>query len=250
MQVISLNILGGAIYEPLKDFILKHAPDTDFFCFQEVYSSATPQIRESGLRTNIIADLQEWLPEFDPYVETVETDFPYPGVTADLVIFARKGIPIKSTGKVLIHDTKTSDGNETEPPIYLQYVRLDGLTLAHVHGLVFPGSKVDTPERLDQSRQINKFLGSESGHKILCGDFNLDRDTESVALIEQAGMRNLIKEFHIMTTRSEINYDRFPAHDRQYFADYMFVSSNVKVEEFEVPVVNVSDHLPMRLKFY
>ena len=249
MQVISLNILGGAIYEPLKDFIIKQAPGTDFFCFQEVYSSAKPEIHKSGLRTNILADLQQWLPEFDAHFEILEDNFPRPDITSGMVIFARKGIPIKSTGKVFIHDAKTSNVDESEPPGYIHYVRLDSACLAHFHGLVFPGSKVDTPERLDQSRQINKFLAGEAGQKILCGDFNLDRDTESVALIEQAGMRNLVKEFHVMTTRSEINYARFPAHDRQYFADYVFVSPDVKVEEFEFPIVNVSDHLPLRLKF-
>ncbi|OGE87849.1 MAG: hypothetical protein A3J07_04015 [Candidatus Doudnabacteria bacterium RIFCSPLOWO2_02_FULL_49_13] len=249
MQVISLNILGGAFYGPLQDFINREALQTDFFCFQEVYQSDLSEKMDGDARTNILADLQSWLPGFESHFEPVQAGFPKPGVTAGMVIFVRKGISVQSSGKVPIHDTIYSAGNELEPPVYIQYVRLANLTLAHIHGIVYPGSKVDTPERLDQSRRVNEFLAKENPPKILCGDFNLDRDAESIVLIEKGGMRNLIKEFHIMTTRSELNYAKYPAHDRQYFADYAFVSSDMKVVNFEVPVVNVSDHLPLKLQF-
>ncbi len=249
MQIISLNILGGAFYEPLKDFLKQEAALTDFFCFQEVYSSKSSTTFEANARSNIMDELRALLPDFECYFEIVDNDFPIAGIVAGMVIFVRKGIPIKSSGKFFVHGAKSHNPAELEIPGYVQYIRLDSLTVAHYHGLVWPGSKLDTPDRLDQSRKINEFLARETGQKILCGDFNLDRDTESVSLIEQGGMRNLIKEFHILTTRSEINYARYPAHDRQYFADYAFVSPEVKVTSFEVPIVNVSDHLPLKLQF-
>ena len=36
---------------------------------------------------------------------------------------------------------------------------------------------------------------------------------------------------------------------KQHFADYVFVSKDVKVKKFEVPYLEISDHLPLILDF-
>jgi endonuclease/exonuclease/phosphatase family metal-dependent hydrolase len=118
----------------------------------------------------------------------------------------------------------------------------------NLHGLAYPGSKLDTSERLAQSQKIVEFLNNEKGEKILGGDFNLMPDTEGIRMIEAAGMHNLVKEFNIRTTRSELSYARYPEAERQYFSDYVFVSSGIRVLSFAVPAISVSDHLPMILE--
>jgi endonuclease/exonuclease/phosphatase family metal-dependent hydrolase len=72
-------------------------------------------------------------------------------------------------------------------------------------------------------------------------------DTESIRMIEQTGMRNLIADFGIATTRSELSYAQYPPDDRQHFADFAFVSPEARVVDFRVPRVNISDHLPLVL---
>lgn len=248
MQIISLNILGGAIFEPLREFLVKESAKTDFFCFQEVYDSASDQLLEASAKSNIFSELQTMLPDFDGYFETTEANFfGYVGVSSGLAIFAKKNIEILSHGQILVA------WHEGEPQTNMQYVRFGSgksqYTLAHVHGVIWPGSKIDSPDRLMQSVNIDAFLEKETDRKILCGDFNLMPNTESMALIEEIGMRDLIKDYKIETTRSKLDNQKYGPDDRQSFADYIFVSQEVKVLNFEVPNVTVSDHLPLKLIF-
>ena len=47
------------------------------------------------------------------------------------------------------------------------------------------------------------------GPKIIGGDFNLNPDTESIKMFEEAGYKNLIKDFKIENTRNEISWREF-----------------------------------------
>ncbi len=39
MKIITLNIWGGKVFEPLMNFFKEHAEDTDIFCLQEVFNN-------------------------------------------------------------------------------------------------------------------------------------------------------------------------------------------------------------------
>jgi endonuclease/exonuclease/phosphatase family metal-dependent hydrolase len=93
-----------------------------------------------------------------------------------------------------------------------------------------------------QTKNIKAFLDSCSGEKILCGDFNLKPSTKSLAILEK-GMRNLIKDYRIDSTRTLI-YDK-----PERFADYVLVSPGIKVKSFDVLDDTVSDHSPLVLDF-
>ena len=121
------------------------------------------------------------------------------------------------------------------------------LNIFNYHGIAKPGDKLDTAERLEQSEKILKIWHNTGGHKILCGDFNLMPETQSVKILERSA-RNLIKEFNIDNTRNALSWNKF-GHSKQHFADYVFVSPEIKVKSFEVPYMEVSDHLPMELVF-
>lgn len=114
--------------------------------------------------------------------------------------------------------------------------------ISNFHGLWFPYDKLDNADRIVQSEKLLSFLNAHNGKKIVCGDFNLMPDTKSIQIIE-GGMRNLVKEYNISTTRSSL------WEHPQLFADYTFVSSEVVVRDFKVPRITVSDHLPMILEF-
>jgi endonuclease/exonuclease/phosphatase family metal-dependent hydrolase len=257
MKITSLNIWGGKMYEPLMEFIKSVAADTDIFCFQEVFQSES-DIISNGLRMDIFGNLAKELSAFDGYFTSIwenhdfskRTEFAVKGGDA---IFVRNSISIKSHGSFFVYGTYNDvvirDG-KIDFPVTVQYIRFEHnsqpLVVAHLHGIVHPGTKLDSPARLEQSRNIIDFLSKEPGEKILCGDFNLMPETESIKMIEKSGLRNLIKDFQISTTRGSLGVAKYPD-SPQYFADYSFVSSGIKVKNFIVPDLPISDHLPMIL---
>ena len=62
-------------------------------------------------------------------------------------------------------------------------------------------------------------------------------------MIEATGMRNLIKEYNITSTRT--SFYKKPVR----FADFVFVSKDIKVNDFKVLPDEVSDHAPLFLDF-
>ena len=58
-------------------------------------------------------------------------------------------------------------------------------------------------------------------------------------------MTNLIKKYNIKTTRHKL----YPGFENNKFADFVFVSKGIKIKNFQVPNIAVSDHLPMILEF-
>ncbi len=77
---------------------------------------------------------------------------------------------------------------------------------------------------------------------ILCGDFNLLPETESLQLFERAGLRNLIKEYGITSTRTSFYNKPVP------YADYAFITNGVNLIDFKVLPEEVSDHAPLYIE--
>lgn len=255
MKVIFLNIWSGKVYEPLMEYLRDESRDTDFFCLQEVFDSPHAHTVSWGGRADIFTHLKNALPGFTPYytvaVENYDGDAPtnFP-LTHGIAIFARQNIAIASHGDFLISGEDWHGPGTSEIfPHKLQYVRFkkDGAlhTLANLHGTAILGNKLDTPARIAQSQKIVDFLNSERGRKIIGGDFNLMPDTESIRMIEHTNMRNLIKEYAVTDTRGAIAHERYSASERQYFADFVFVSLDMRITSFTVPHIGVSDHLPL-----
>jgi len=259
MKIIFLNIWGGKIFEPLMEFLKESGETTDFFCFQEVFDSPEARFVSWGGRANIYSELQESLSGFESWFAPVQErhdgdqwlDFDF---SQGLAIFAKKDIRVKTVGGIFIHGQQNGlRGSDAKSyPCNLQYIRLERggtkYTICNVHGTAWAGSKLDTPDRLAQTQKIVEFLNDEKDEKILGGDFNLLPDTESIRMIEAAGMRNLIKEYKVSSTRSVINDARYPEAERQHFSDYTFVSPAVRVRRFEALPLEISDHLPLVLE--
>jgi exonuclease III len=122
------------------------------------------------------------------------------------------------------------------------------ISVTNVHGY-YAGvgvGKGDTPERLVQSAQLVKHLEKLDGQKILGGDFNLNPDTESIAILEASKMTNLISKFQVQSTRTT----KYPEEKRKLnpFADYVFVDQSLSINSFSVDTTfEGSDHAPMYL---
>lgn len=259
MKLISLNTWGGKALEPLLNFIAENEKDTDVLCFQEITFNTAGEKEISGYRANLLNDLTKTLPEFNYYYTPWLRGFDPKGKDVDydlqegIAIFIKKEYQLVENDENLLINKKFPRVKKdfSNMPSILQRVTIDfkgqALHIFTTHGVSFPGSKLDTPDRIKQSEGIIEIMDKFEGPKILCGDFNLMPDTESINMLGDVS-RNLIKEFNIQNTRSRLN-PYFNKPDRQFFADYTFVSEDIKVKSFAVPDIAISDHLPMILEF-
>jgi endonuclease/exonuclease/phosphatase family metal-dependent hydrolase len=257
MRLISFNIWGGTIYRPLMDYIGKLSADTDIFCFQEVFSALPGAPKESSsARMFLFDELKELLPEFSGFFDAKSTgyDFSNAGglpVSHGLAIFARRDLSALYYQSEIIEQANSLE-HPVEGWVKAQILSVEKdsrkLSVINFHGVGQPGDKTDTPQRINHAKKLGLIWDSLGvGAKILCGDFNMYPDIESIRIIESFG-RNLIKDFKIQNTRNELSWKKYPD-SHQTFADFTFVSSEVKVKTFEVPYNEVSDHLPMILEF-
>ncbi|MBI4152645.1 endonuclease/exonuclease/phosphatase family protein [Candidatus Woesearchaeota archaeon] len=253
MKLVSLNLWAGREFTSLMDYVAVQARSTDVFCFQEVFH--TPTLRKTVseyYRANLYSELQKILPNHtghfapaqDGYGFNDPVDYP---LQWGLAMFVGKDLKRDAFGEIYLFGSyNRRQYNNSSSPRNLQYlqVNVDGqdYTIAHFHGLWNGQGKTDTADRLEQSRRAKQLLAGAKGKKILCGDFNLLPDTQSLAILKD-GLVDLIETWGITTTRSSL----YQKPDR--YADYTLVSPDVEVEHFAVPTVNVSDHLPMELRF-
>lgn len=249
MRLVSLNVWGGRIFEPLMRFIEESSGDTDIFCFQEVFRNdrGISELTEQ-YHPNLFAEMGRRLPDHEGFFAMYEVGHSYEApvehLEFGLALFVKRQIPVAGHGKVWVsHNGETENFRDRN----MQFAQLQAggrdLVIGNVHGIwIKDVGKVDRPVRIEQSERINEQLEKMPGEQILCGDFNLNPDTDSLKLLER-GRRNLIKEFGIESTRTK--YYQKPGK----FADYTLVSPGISVDSFEVPDEPVSDHRPMVLDF-
>lgn len=267
LKIIFLNSWFLRARKPLYEFLREHAENTDVFCFSEVsngesgvdmgqfvdngkYGHLTDIVEKS--RSDSFRELCGWLSGFVGKYEISEAfDLSGKKIPMGLAVFVKEKIMIKNYQSVVVNDS-TDIPNCFERIMQVLEVEKDGniYWVNNAHGLSVPGNKLDNPKRIQQSENICKKISEQTGKIILGGDFNLMPETESIKILEQSGLRNLIKEFQIKETRSELNFLKFKdsSFDIQHYADFAFVSKEVVVKNFSVPNVNISDHLPLILE--
>ena len=236
MKIVFLNTWSGRIGQPFFDFIKKESKDADVFCLQEVSVSLNLK-------------LDKLLKDFKGFFE-IGGSLPDVGESCGQVTFLRKSIENIKSKKILLHEIEAVDIGFL---LLTQFKINDTLiNLGNVHGKSKPGNKLDSDIRLNQSRIILDTFKDLEGIKIIGGDFNLLPNTKSIEMFEKDGFVNLIKKYKIKTTRNSYAWERFKNRKdyvKQNFADYVFVSRDIKIKSFEVPQVMISDHNPMILEF-
>jgi endonuclease/exonuclease/phosphatase family metal-dependent hydrolase len=253
MKLLTLNTWGGKIHKPLLKFIKQHAEDVDIFCFQEVFSTTADLEIRDGARANLHEDILKILASHRAFHSPKSKGYDYGGYIGEDInfgnaIFIKESIPILSYDEMfnIVSDEGHDWGKNAIAKAQCMTIQVDGAPLAicNFHGMWIKGTnKKDTPERIEQSHHIRKILDSFSGEKILCGDFNLLPDGESIKILEK-NMRNLITDYHITSTRSSL-YKTTGVK----FADYILISPGIKVKDFKVRPDEVSDHLALELDF-
>ena len=258
MRIIFLNVWGGEQLHSLLNFFQSHRQDTDVFCLQEVFHTADESDYKTGprgkrLHTNLFEHIDSILDNYNGLFAGGEEGYDYRGAVDyhqefGLAAFVHENIDVTLTDDEPITDIETKYGYRRN----LQYIEIRGthgpMLLVHLHGIQVHHDKSDTPERIKQSNTVIDFLDEYKQKRndlkiVLGGDFNLNPDTEALHMFEEYGLRNMIDQYDIETTRTYL-YDRFEASP---YADYCFVSDNITVRNFEVPEVAVSDHRPLVL---
>lgn len=254
MKLLSLNIWGGKMVEELLSFIREQAKDVDIFCFQEVFSSPIHKTIGRNAQSDIYEQLARTLSDYQGFYSPSQGRFDYDGpvdydLEYGLAIFVKKTLPVGKTGEVFVYRYRNArDGEFTTEGKNLQFVTCetkgDKYAVFNLHGLWTKG-KGDTPERIEQFTKAREFMERFPGFKkIICGDFNVLPDTQSIAVLSAVGMQNLIMDYKITTTRSKF-FDKTYAK----FADYIFADPDIKIKKFEAIPVDVSDHLPLKVEF-
>ncbi len=241
MKIISLNIWGGRIETEFQNFLKKYS-DTDVFCFQEVYKDpttemmATPYAHIANL--NSFYTIEKLLPNHQLIFHPSFLD------SYGVCMAVKKSVEIIKSGELFIfkHKGYVPEVDLGRHARNLQYAAIKltpnskPITIINVHGLWNGQGKTDSDERLEQSEAMSNFIKSLDTEIIMCGDFNLRPDTQSISIIEQTGIKNLIKQYNISSTRTSL----YP-HPEKY-ADYIFISPGIKELEFKVLPDETSDH--------
>jgi endonuclease/exonuclease/phosphatase family metal-dependent hydrolase len=244
MKIIYLNAWSGRRTELLEQFVKKHH-DVDIFCFQEVYHEA--QGKEaiwSDSNLDLLNILKETLKDYHVYYD------PHLGDYWGLAMFVHKDLKVLEQGDFFVHQYKNYHLEKEKlghtakniQHLTLQVEDYQKLTIINFHGLWNGQGKGDTEDRLTQSDNIIAYLKTLKHSYILGGDFNLSPDTTSLKKFEDIGLRNLIKEYKVASTRTSL----YPKEEK--FADYVFVPQGVHVEDFQVLPDEVSDHAPLYIK--
>ncbi len=230
MRIIFLNTWHSTLRDELSAYVQNNLSSTDVFCFQE------SREEDRAAYAKLLAN--------DFTLVSIERRNELTGSNYGNAFYVRKTIPIRSTG------TLFEDEPDAQDIGLAVYAALDvggtEVTVCNVHGVPRPGDKLDTPVRVRQTQTI---LDTFAGQKavIIGGDFNLLPDTKSVQLFAEHDYKNLISDFAIKTTRNHITFEKYP-NNIQLYADYVFASPSVKVKNFVVPAVVVSDHQPLELE--
>ncbi len=253
MKLVTLNTWGGRAGKVLLLGFFENYKDIDVFCLQEIWSAPYEHleghsagglaISHEQIMTRGMQEISETLADHSSYFRPHHLD------NYGLQILVKNNLTVIEDGEVFVHKYKgyIPEGDVGNCARNIQYVTLDfesgPITIVNFHGAWIKGSnKTDTEDRINQSKKIVEFIQNLSNDFILCGDFNLLPDTESMAILERAGFRNLIKEYGITSTRTAF----YTKPDK--YADYVLVSKDIDVKNFKVLPEEVSDHSALFLE--
>lgn len=118
------------------------------------------------------------------------------------------------------------------------------LRLLNYHG-IWSKDKMGTQKTLEACKKIKQLALEVEYPAIIVGDFNLFPNTPSIALFKPE-LTSLVDQYNIKTTRPTSN----ELNDKpRNVVDYIFVTKDIKVNDFKVLNSDVSDHLPLILDF-
>jgi endonuclease/exonuclease/phosphatase family metal-dependent hydrolase len=265
MKIMSLNGWGGKLHAELLAYLAAETPDV--LCLQEVVHSPLTDkdwlVYRDGdhvlsQRANFFRDVCLLMPQhsatFCPAAQGVLWD----GDTAvtsqwGLATFVRQSFPVIAQSQDFVFKSYSPSGYGDHPRsrsahgvrLY-DHERRRAVSITHMHGLRDLNGKMDTPQRLGQVHRLLELSHRISGPDdviVVCGDFNVAPGSETLRVLEAAGLTELVTGRGFEGTRTA-HYGK-PGK----FADYMLINRSHEVLRFEVVYQpEVSDHCPLVLE--
>ncbi|MGR3435307.1 MAG: endonuclease/exonuclease/phosphatase family protein [Shimia sp.] len=261
MKIVSLNAWGGREWAALEPWLCDL--EVDVLCLQEVTGApviSPPWLRYEDAhrrldqRADLFADVSACLPgfhgQFLPAARgTLDGEGgPYPSDHGNAIWLAPGWRIVEQVTRFLAGGWRSGDWGAPPRPRVVQVARIvapagDEIVLGHLHGIHIPGDKSDGPARAAQCAVIEGALDAVArpgDRTVLIGDFNLLPDSRTLARLAGRGLRNLLPEFGIASTRTAL-YDKAVP-----WADYAL--SDGPVRDLRAPADPVlSDHRPLIL---
>lgn len=262
MRIVSLNAWGGAMYDDLLPWL--RTDPADVLCLQEV--TRTPGLagwtafadaeRTLPQRADLLADVAGALPHHQPLFVASDTG----PVTGDdgirreqdfgIATFVAVGLTLTGVASHPVHGAyaRHQEWPHTHRPrtaLAVQVAEPSGRTVGviQVHGLRDAAGKGDSPARREQAERLAALAGRIRAYAdltVLCGDLNLLPDSETFAILADAGMTDLVRDADTRTSR----YTKPVRH-----ASYLLVSDPSAVRSFEIVTgPEVSDHRALALE--
>lgn len=264
MEIMCLNGWGGKLQEDLLPYIQATSPE--ILCLQEVVHS--PESDKDWLtyrdgdhilpqRANFFRDVTRALPDhmavFCPAAQGVlwDEDQSIPSQWG-LATFVHKSVPIIGQIQGFVHKEFSPVGYGDHPRsrsahgvrVY-DYSTNRSISVTHMHGLRDLKGKMDTPERAEQAQRLLELSNQVSKPEdvvVVCGDFNVEPESETLRVLANAGLSELVTGRRFSSTRNS-QYKK-PGK----FADYMLINDPSVVQKFDVVYdPEVSDHCPLVL---
>jgi endonuclease/exonuclease/phosphatase family metal-dependent hydrolase len=259
-----LNGWGGRLHEELLPYLEASTPD--ILCLQEVIHS--PESGKDWLtyrdgahllpqRANFFRDVSRALPDhlatFCPAAQGVlwDEDQLTPSQWG-LATFVHRSFPVIGQVQGFVHKNYSPVGYGDHPRsrsahgvrVY-DYTENRTVSVTHMHGLRDLNGKMDTKERAEQARKLldlSRSISLPEDVVVVCGDFNVEPDSETLVILAESGLKELVTGRGFESTRSS-HYQK-PGR----FADYMLINREEVVTSFDVIYdPEVSDHCPLVL---
>ncbi len=249
MKLISLATWGCRVTEPIFEYIKNNAESTDVFCFQEILKGGEGKIERGEVKSGY-EDISGILKDYTGYFLEYQ-DCSYYGESSSnldfkygIACFVRKNLKQNFISGIGLYDQnkKWGDYSGRFAVGSALAVSVEDYVIINIHGLWQGSIKGDTEAKIEQSQKIIDLAESVGGKKIICGDFNLLPDTKAIQMLSSK-YKNLIEEYKITETRSSLYTKELR------YSDYAFVDKDIKINDFSVPKLNISDHLPLVLDF-
>lgn len=224
MKIMCLNGWGGKLHNDLLTYVETTAPD--ILCLQEVIHS--PASKKDWLtyrdgdhilpqRANFFRDVSRVFPDhvavFCPAAQGVlwDEDESIPSQWG-LATFVHRSFPTIGQVQGFVHKDFSPVGYGDHPRsrsahgvrVY-DYTAKRTVSVTHMHGLRDPNGKMDTPERAVQARRLRDIscqLSEPEDVVVVCGDFNVEPNSETLSILADTGLTELVTGRGFESTRN------------------------------------------------
>jgi len=245
--------------EKVIDFLIKESPD--IICLQEV---ADHQEKSAKKMFQVKADLDNSLCKLYPYCSFSPLweakGFFKSRRELDFGGLIKQGNAIYSKYKILNQSTDFvhreylqmidwSNFRKEDHGRALQTIelRVEGgdLRIMNIHG-IWTTDKMGDERTENEANFILEIVGEKDSPVLIAGDFNLLPKSSAIKKLSKKLRNLIIEDKNISITRPRFE-DGLAAGGN--IIDYIFTTKNIKISDFRVSKVNISDHYPLITEF-